>query len=74
MNILNTWVEGFRLFRHDLAHRLHWNAGRVVSCTDEKGVIWIGFRCTGCGLVMNRDPAHRERYLGEAVPPASDFT
>jgi hypothetical protein len=40
---------------HRLAHALGWNLGRVVSATDSRGQVWVGFECTACGQV---DGAH----------------
>lgn len=37
--------------RHRIAHWLHWNLGFLVSALDERGTVWIGFRCATCGKV-----------------------
>ncbi|HXJ61860.1 MAG TPA: hypothetical protein VNU68_34915 [Verrucomicrobiae bacterium] len=41
---------------HRLAHLLRWNRGEVVSVT-ARGVVWIGFRCHGCGKVDGKHVA-----------------
>lgn len=41
----------FKRIRHQLAHKLDWHLGRVVSAIDRQGTIWIGFRCSHCGRI-----------------------
>jgi hypothetical protein len=52
-------------WRHRLAHALGWNLGRVVSATDSRGQVWIGFECTACGQV---DGTHIAQCLPERDP------
>jgi len=42
-------VNWFRRMRHRLAHFLGLNGGHVETYWDENGVLWVGFRCDGCG-------------------------
>jgi hypothetical protein len=36
---------------HRIAHRLGWNMGYVVSALDDRGTVWIGFKCARCGRI-----------------------
>jgi hypothetical protein len=51
---------------HRLEHWLGWNRGNVVAATDERGTVWIGFRCTTCGKVSGIHAMH--------PPPPERFT
>lgn len=53
-------------WRHRLAHWLGWNGGEVVSST-ARGIVWIGFRCRGCGKVQGKHVAF------SYVPPDREF-
>jgi len=39
---------------HRLAHWLKLNTGKTVSEYDDKGNLWTGFECSGCGQVPNK--------------------
>ncbi len=40
-----------RRFIHWLAHRIGWPLGGEVVSAWQKGDLWLGFRCGGCGEV-----------------------
>lgn len=42
---------------HRIQHRFGWWSGRVVSRTDERGRIMIGFRCNACERTMSEHDA-----------------
>ncbi len=43
---------------HWLEHRLGWNRGTVVSATDVRGNVWIGFKCSTCGKISGIHATH----------------
>jgi hypothetical protein len=43
---------------HRIAHILGWNEGYVVSALDDKGLVWIAFKCATCGDVSGREVSH----------------
>lgn len=43
---------------HDIAHCLGMNRGFVVAATDDLGMVWVGFRCAGCGKLNHAAPAY----------------
>jgi hypothetical protein len=40
-----------RWWLHRLRHLMHWQRGHVVTAYNDKGELWIGFRCVVCGEV-----------------------
>jgi hypothetical protein len=41
--------------RHTFAHLLRWNVGKVVSCYDASGNLWMAFRCEDCGRISHKE-------------------
>lgn len=48
---------------HRLAHWLGWNRGWVVTALDQRGTVWIGFKCSVCGRIsgIHASMTHRPR-------------
>lgn len=45
-----------RWLRHRLAHMLGWNMGRPESFYGPSGVLYVCFRCDGCGKRSQIEP------------------
>lgn len=60
--------------RHRIAHWLHWNLGTVVSALDERGTVWIGFRCATCGKVSGITCGKVSGIHATQPPPMEHFT
>jgi hypothetical protein len=54
-----------RRLLHELAHRLGWQLGHVVSAWSGDA-LWIGFRCAACGRVTGVHIAEH-RYPGAVL-------
>lgn len=59
-------MNPLRRLLHRLAHRLHWQLGRVVSATDSRGRVWVGFECATCGQVTGASIALGEPRMSES--------
>lgn len=55
-----------RAWLHGLAHWFGWNRGEVVT-TATRGIVWVGYRCLGCGKVGGKHVAF------SYVPPDREF-
>lgn len=52
---------------HRVAHWFGWNRGYVVSALDQRGTVWIGYKCVICGKIGGIHAAHSQ------TPPESAF-
>lgn len=53
---------------HRIAHWFGWNLGHVVSALDDRGTVWIGFRCATCGRISGIHASYTQ------APPPSAFS
>lgn len=51
---------------HRLEHCLRWNYGEVVSALDDRGTVWIAYRCVTCGRLDGKHALY--------PPPDGRFT
>lgn len=54
------WYRG----RHRLAHKLGYNYGTFETWWD-CGFLWVGFRCSGCGLLFHVEPVAPQQVYPE---------
>ncbi|MDE2233845.1 MAG: hypothetical protein KGJ90_07130 [Patescibacteria group bacterium] len=47
---------------HLIAHWLMMNTGQIVSTLDDKGNVWVAFKCNGCGRISG---AHITQVSGK---------
>lgn len=53
-----------RKIRHQIAHLFGLNYGHVESWYKEE-TLMIGFRCTGCGKLLDAHPAPSDSYTNK---------
>lgn len=71
-------MNPLRRLLHGLAHRLHWQLGQVVSATDSRGRVWVGFECATCGQITGASiawscsPARDQRLVAGTMQVRCD--